>query len=66
MLEKEPGQVKENLKKTVKTLRINNHIIHTIDIDSFIKSLRCPSSDYFFQRPDVFNNFESIFFPQEN
>ena len=34
--------------KTVKLLRFNNHIIHTVDIDSFFKCFRCPSCDTFF------------------
>ena len=37
-------------KKTVKLLRINNHIIHTNDIDFFFKCIRCPSCDCFFNR----------------
>ena len=35
-------------EKTVKLLRFNNHIIHTNDIDSFVKCFRCPSCDCFF------------------
>ena len=31
------------LNKTAELLRINNHIIHTNDINSFIKCFRCPS-----------------------
>ena len=42
-------------KKTVKSLRFNNHIIHTNDIDSFFKCFRCPSCDCFFNRSDNFN-----------
>ena len=42
-------------EKTVKLLRFNNHIIHTNDIDSFIKCFRCPSCDRFFNRSDNFN-----------
>ena len=38
--------------KTVKLLRFNNHIIHTIDIDSFFKRFRCPSCDTFFKRSE--------------
>ena len=41
--------------KTVKLLRFNNHIIHTIDIDSFFKCFRCPSCDTFFHKSDHFN-----------
>ena len=42
-------------EKTVKSLRFNNHIIHTNDIDSFFKCLRCPTSDCFFNRSNNFN-----------
>ena len=42
-------------KKTVKLLRFNNHMIHTNDIDSFLKCFQCPSSDCFFNRSDNFN-----------
>ena len=45
----------EKFKKTVKLLRFNNHIIHTIDIDSFFKCFHCPSCDCFFDRSDNFN-----------
>ena len=41
--------------KTVKLLRLNNHIIHTKDIDSFFKCFRCPSCDTFFHKSDHFN-----------
>ena len=41
--------------KTVKLLRFNNHIIHTIDINSFFKCFRCSSCDTFFNKSDNFN-----------
>ena len=42
-------------EKSVKMLRFSNHIIHTIDIDSFFKCFRCTSCDCFFRKSDVFN-----------
>ena len=42
-------------EKTVKLLRLNNHIIHTNDIDSSFKFFRCPSCDCFFNRSNNFN-----------
>ena len=48
-------RTKRKIEKTVKLLRFNNHIIHTNDIDSFFKCLRCPSCDCFFNRSDNFN-----------
>ena len=41
--------------KTVKMLRLNNHIIHTNDIDSFFRCFRRPSWDFFSNRSDNFN-----------
>ena len=41
--------------KTVKLLRFNNHIIHTNDIDSFLRCFRCPSCDTFFKRFEFLN-----------
>ena len=42
-------------KKTMKLLRFNNYIIQTKDIDSFVKCLRCPICDCFFNISDNFN-----------
>ena len=44
-----------NFEKTVKLLRFNNQIIHTIDIDPFFECFRCPSCDTFFHNSDHFN-----------
>ena len=41
--------------KTVKLLRLNNHIIHTNDIDSFFKCFPCPSCNTFFYKSYHFN-----------
>ena len=38
--------------KTVKLLRFNIDIIHTNDIDSFFKCVRCPSCDTLFKRSE--------------
>ena len=36
--------------QTVKLLRLNNHIIHTNDIEGFFECFRCPSCDTFFDK----------------
>ena len=42
-------------KSSVKMLRFNIHILHTNDIDAFLKCFRCPSCDCSFKRSDNFN-----------
>ena len=45
----------ERFNQTVKLLRLNNHIIHTNDIEGFFECIRCPSCDTFFDKSDHFD-----------
>ena len=51
-------------ERTVKLLRFNNHIVHTIDIDSFFKCFRCPSYDGFFNWSKTLSDWVRRIYPK--
>ena len=51
------GQSIGGFDKTVTLLRVNNHMIHTNDINSFFKCFRRPSCDNFFNKSDNFSKY---------